>query len=128
MLPSSSFLVHSLLLAAVVLSGVEGAVLKSQGRLNKCRVKRQGKQAMEVTPNNTAQGTAPIDSVPSPSVTQAIVEHPTNTSLPAPIQSVFDHMTLPLFDYANQKVRGVNLGGWFMMEVRFFPPSRHAFD
>lgn len=38
----------------------------------------------------------------------------------APSPTAFVWRALPPFDYGRQKVRGVNLGGWFMMEVRVF--------
>ena len=100
-------LLYSLLFASTISPVVFGAVLNAQGRLTQCRVKRQGVQALAATPSNTAQATLPVNNTPSPSVTQEVVPSP-----------VFEHMTIPPFDYANQKVRGVNLGGWFMMEVR----------
>jgi hypothetical protein len=107
LLPSCSLLLHSLLLVSFILPGVFGVAVNGNGRLTKCRVKRQGMQALAAAPTATAQGTSPVNGVPEAtlSTTQTLEASPSSTPV------------LPPFDYANQKIRGVNLGGWFMMEV-----------
>jgi hypothetical protein len=107
LLPSCSLLLHSLLLVSFITPGIFGVAVNGDGRLTKCRVKRQGVQAFAAAPTATAQGTSPVNDAPGAtlSTTQALEASPSS----APV--------LPPFDYANQKIRGVNLGGWFMMEV-----------
>lgn len=84
--------------------------MKSNGRLTKCRVKRQAMQAFAAEPTATAQ-TSSVNGASElmPSTTQTLGASPSSS----PVAQA----ALPPFDYANQKVRGVNLGGWFMMEV-----------
>jgi hypothetical protein len=75
-----------------------------------CKVKRDSSQGLFAAPpvtNNTPSNVAP-------SATQTLEGTSTHqaSSATATVEAV-----LPPFDYQNQKVRGVNLGGWFMMEV-----------
>src|SRR5271170_2179284 len=97
------FLFHSLLLVSCV-SPVLGAQA-SNGR-TMCKVKRKSDQGVFV-----AQPDPPTNAAPS--VTQTLRGTSTRQSTDATTT------VLPPFDYGNQKVRGVNLGGWFMMEVGY---------
>jgi hypothetical protein len=110
LLPSCSLLLHCLLLVSSITPTAFGAAVGSNGRFTKCRVKRQGMQVF-AEPTANAQGTSPVNGAPepAPSTTQALGASPSS--------SAEAQVVLPPFDYANQKVRGVNLGGWFMMEV-----------
>jgi hypothetical protein len=111
-MPSSSFLVRSLLflatLSAVIVPGV------SAGRLTKCKVKAKTQGVLVVQqPDNTS----PASAAPTTTQHEAGSTNTSQSSSSTPSPTPVVQAALPPFDYGSQKVRGVNLGGWFLMEV-----------
>jgi hypothetical protein len=111
---STTFLVH-LLLASTTISSVFAAVTPHRRDPNNdrhsthCRVKRKGGPDVQVD-RPALNTTASTSALPN---TATLADAAT----PSPIPSPTVRQALPPFDYGNRKVRGVNLGGWFMMEV-----------
>jgi hypothetical protein len=78
-----------------------------------CKLKRDSNQGVFVAQPVTND--APANTAPS--ATQMLGGTSTQQASSATATA---NAVLPPFDYQNQKVRGVNLGGWFMMEVGIF--------
>ncbi len=76
----------------------------AQPRATKCKVQKRQQGVFNVSPTSTS----PATDLPTLASSTAML--PSSTPSPTPT-------ILPPFDYSKEKVRGVNLGGWFMMEV-----------
>lgn len=114
-LSSSTVLFVHLLLASTAISSVLGAATPHRrgvddgARITQCRVKRRGAPDVQVDDafQNITTSSGTNGQPPTATFTEAAAPSPTV------------RRALPPFDYGNQKIRGVNLGGWFMMEVRY---------
>jgi hypothetical protein len=73
-------------------------------RATKCKVVKRQQGLFHISPTDTSPAANPP--------TAATTSYATSTTTSSPTPTV-----LPPFDYGKGKVRGVNLGGWFMMEV-----------
>ena len=73
-------------------------------RVTKCKVQKRQQGLFNVPPTPTS----PATNLPTLESSTVILASSTPSATPT---------ILPAFDYSKQKVRGVNLGGWFMMEV-----------
>jgi len=75
-------------------------------RATKCKIQKRQQGLFNISPTPTS----PATNLPTPGSSTVI--EPSSSSTPSATPTV-----LPPFDYNKEKVRGVNLGGWFMMEV-----------
>ncbi|KAG8828955.1 exo-1,3-beta-glucanase [Serendipita sp. 399] len=120
LIPSVDLVCHSLLLVST-LSGVFAAATADNNnnqRMTKCKVKRKDSPGVLI-----AQNPSPVN---PPTHNLAPSSSETTTVLPTSTQIVNGNQTssitrLPPFDYQTRKVRGVNLGGWFLMEPWITP-------
>ncbi|KAG8750908.1 exo-1,3-beta-glucanase [Serendipita sp. 396] len=107
---------HTLLLISTFTTIVSAAGPDGK-RTTKCKVKRKDSQgvliAQNPTPAQNAAPSPPAQTTSNPTSTQ-IVNGSHNETL-------LTFTRLPPFDYQNRKVRGVNLGGWFLMEPWITP-------
>lgn len=111
----TALVTHTLLLFSA-LTPAFGANTRND-RVTKCRVKRKEGQGILVAPTQTTStsSAAVIDNVaPAPTSTQDVNGTVNQDAVGSP-------PPLPPFDYQNRKVRGVNLGGWFLMEPWITP-------
>ena len=97
MLPRFSFTLLLIPLTALPASA-------AQSRATKCKVQKRQQGVFNISPTSTSPATD------LPTLASSTVISSSSTSTPTPT-------ILPPFDYSKEKVRGVNLGGWFMMEV-----------
>lgn len=106
---STPSLVFYLILVVSIFSPVFGA--HGDNARQMCKVKRKGSQETLVFPTPDVSPPSPL-----PTTTQELGSPPSSTH-----QDVASSATvaayLPPFDYSTHKMRGVNLGGWFMMEA-----------
>ena len=72
-------------------------------RATKCKVQKRQQGLFHASPTSTS----PATDLPTPVSSTATLSGSAASTPTA----------LPPFDYSKEKVRGVNLGGWFMMEV-----------
>ena len=75
-------------------------------RATKCKLQKRQQGVFHVSPTPTSAAT-----------NLSTLESSTVTSSSSSSAASATPTVLPPFDYGKEKVRGVNLGGWFMMEV-----------
>lgn len=80
-------------------------------RSTKCRVKKRTQGLLDLGGASSTQ-TSPATNLPTQSYSTTLSTSTISTVTVAPTPT-----QLPPFDYATRKMRGVNLGGWFLMEV-----------